>query len=299
MSIMTSSLGSSVDHQRVWDSGYELLELWSSGTYCDIWHVRHRSTYELFAWKQLRAEWESNPAARAALENDAAVAQLVPSQLLERLIESHLDAHPRYVIREWFAGLTLEQLLQEHGQLPLRQALWIARQCAQGLDDLLHAGLMHGDVRAAHILVNTQSGLIKLTELGAARRVAKSAGLDSLQRSSAAGPVGDYDTVVSPPQFQGAAKDLYQLGLILFRALTGRLPFEGDSAADMLRGLQTSVADDLSRARPDATQGVVEVLSDLLSMNSSRPINHPAVLVNRLMELEVAELLKLELPRRR
>lgn len=299
MSTMTSGLGASVDHQRVWDSGYELLELWSSGIYYDIWQVRHRSTYQLFAWKQLRAEWESHPAARATLENAAAVARLVPSQLLERLVESHLQDSPRYLISEWFEGCTLDQLLQEFGRLPARQALWIVRQCAQGLDDLLHAGLTHGDVQAAHILVNTRTGLIKLTELGSARRVTKSAGLDSLQRSLASGPLGDYDTVVSPPPFQGAAKDLYQLGLILFRALAGRLPFEGDSAADMLRGSQTSVADDLSRARPDASPAVVDVVNDLLSMNSSRPVNHPAVLVNRLMELEVAELVKLELPWRR
>ncbi|MDB5336283.1 MAG: hypothetical protein JWN70_1902, partial [Planctomycetaceae bacterium] len=277
MSTMTSGLGSSVDHQRVWDSGYELLELWSSGTYCDIWQVRHRSTYELFAWKQLRAEWEANPTARATLENDAAVAQLVSSQLLERLVESHLQESPRYIVREWFEGDTLDQLLQEFGRFPLRQALWIARQCAQGLDDLLHAGLIHGDVQAAHILVNTRTGLIKLTELGAARRVARSAGLESQQRSPASGPLGDFDTVISAPQLQGAGKDLYQLGLILFRVLTGRLPFEGDSAADMLRGPQSSVADDLSRARPDVAPAVVEVLSDLLSINSSRPINHPAV----------------------
>ena len=299
MSTMTSSLGSSVDHQRVWDSGYELLELWSSGTYCDIWQVRHRTTYEQFAWKQLRTECESNPAARASLENDAAVGQLVSSQLLERLIETHLHESPRYVIREWFDGRTLEQLLQEYGPLPLRQALWITRQCAQGLDDLLHAGLMHGDVRAAHILVNSRTGLVKLIELGAARRVPKSNGLESLPQIRSSGPQADYDTVVSPPQFQGAAKDVFDLGLILFRALTGRLPFAGESAADMLRGSQTTVSEDLARARPDATPAVVEVLSDLLSMRAVRPISQPAVLVNRLMELEVAELLKLEAPRRR
>ena len=295
MSLMTSSLSSSVDHQLVWDSGYELLELCSSGTHCDVWRVRHRSTYEVFAWKQLRPEWESHPVACAGLENDAAVGQIVASQFLERLIESHVHENPRYLIREWCDGQTLEQLLREYGRLPMRQALWTARQCAQGLDDLLHAGLIHGDIQAAHIIVNTRSGATKLTQLGAARRVPQSSGLESMQR----GPLGDYDTVVSPPQSQGAAKDLYQLGLALFRALAGRPPFQAETAADMVRGQQASVADDLRRARPDATSGVVDLMSDLLSMNAERPITHPAVLVNRLMELEVAELLKLEPPWRR
>ncbi|MES2793598.1 MAG: protein kinase [Planctomycetota bacterium] len=298
MSATASSLGSSVDHQRVWDSGYELLELWSSGTYCDVWQVRHRSTYELFAWKQLRAEWEHSPAARASLENDAAVGQLVASQVLERLVETHTQESPRYLIREWFEGRTLEQLMQEYGQLPVRQTLWIARQCAQGLDDLLHAGLIHGDIRAAHIVVSTRTGLIKLTELGAARRVVNSAGLEASQRS-VAGPLADYDTVVAPQQFQGAAKDLYLLGMILFRSLAGRMPFEIETAADMIRGRQGKISEDLRRARPDVTPAVAELLGDLLDINAERHISHPAVLANRLMELELAELLKLELPRRR
>ena len=72
MLAMTSGLSSSVDHQLVWDLGYELLELWSSGPYCDVWQVRQRSTYGLFAWKQLRAEYENNPAARASLERASA-----------------------------------------------------------------------------------------------------------------------------------------------------------------------------------------------------------------------------------
>ncbi len=297
MPSITSGLGMSVDHQLVWDLGYELLELWSSGLHCDVWQVRHRTSYELFAWKQLRPEWESHPAAWSSLENDAAVGQLVHSPFLERLVESHVQESPRYLIREWFEGRTLEQLLLEYGRLPMRQALWMTRQCAQGLDDLLHAGLTHGDVQTAHILVNTRTGAIQLTELGAARRVLQSSGLDAFQRGT--GPVADYDTVVSPPQSQGAARDLYQLGLILFRALAGRLPFQAETAADMVRGHQASVAEDLRRARPDATSGVVDVISDLLSMNAERPITHPAVLVNRLMELEVAELLKLEPARHR
>ena len=295
MPTLTAGLSSSVDHQRVWDLGYELLELASSGAYCDVWRIRHRGTYELCGWKQIRAEWESHPAARANLENDAAVGQLVPGPLMRRLIENHASGSPRYVIWEWFEGDSVEALWQKYGCIPDRLALWVVRQCAQGLDDLLRAGLVHGDLRPEFILVDVRSGAVKLTEFGAARRI--SSAPDPLTRGIAAGPMADYSAVASP-QWNGASRELRQLGMILFRSLTGRFPFEAQSAADMVRGPQTNVVRDLQRSRPDIALPLAELLSDLLSPETQRGGCRPADVVDRLMELEVAELLKLGIPPR-
>lgn len=295
MSTLTPSLSSSVDHQRVWDSGYELLELVSSGAYCDVWRIRHRATYELYAWKQLRAEWESHPAARASLENDAAVGQLVVGPVMRRLISNHASESPRYVIWEWFEGESVEELWQKYGCIPDRLALWVVRQCAQGLNELLRVGLVHGDLRPEFILVDVRTGAVKLTEFGAARRI--SSAPDPLTRGIAAGPLADYSSVASP-QWSGATRELRQLGLILFRSMTGRFPFEAQSAADLVRGPQTNVMGDLQRSRPDLTLPLAELLSDLLSTDPQRRNWRPSEVVDRLMELEVAELLKLGIPQR-
>ena len=297
MATTATRLGASIDHQRAWDLGYELLELTGSGAYCDVWRVRHRETCEVFLWKQLRPEWEHEPAARASLENEAAVGQLVRSPLLPRLVEAHVAERPRYAIWECFEGRSVEYLWREYRSLPIRSALWIARQCVQGLEDLLRGGLVHGDLSPANVLVSTRTGLVKLTELGASRRVPMSAGSVALNETPrphfrASGPAGDYNSVVSPPHLQGVSKDLYQVGIILFRSLAGRMPFEGETAADMLRGRQTNLADDLRRVRPEISTALAEVVRDLLSDQSQRRFNHPAELVVRLMEFELDELVK-------
>lgn len=295
MPALTSGLASSVDHQRVWDLGYELLELSTSQTYCDVWRIRHRSTYELFAWKQLRPEWEADPRARSLLENEAAVGQLVPHPLFLKLIDAQLDQPPRFVIWEWFEAKTLEQLLREYVRLPISTALWIARQSAEGLAALQQVGLTHGDLRAAHVLVDSGSGLVKLTELGSSRRVAHATGLQGGRRVNQPGPLADYESVVSPPHLQGGARDLYSLGVILYQSLTGRMPYTAETPADLVRGRNTSVSDDLRKFRPDVSSTLADLVARLVTPQTRRQLQHPAELVNRLMELEVAELAMLGL----
>lgn len=290
MPTLTAGLGSSVDHQRVWDLGYELLELSSSETYCDVWRIRHRSTYELFTWKQLRPQWEPDPRARSLLENEAAVGHLVSHPRFVKLIDAHVAAAPRYAIWESFDARTLEQLLQEYVRLPIPSALWIVRQCAEGLDVLQHAGLTHGNLRTTSILVDARSGSVKLTGLESSRRIVHAMGLEGNRRPSQSGPMADYESVVSPPHLQGAARDLYNLGVILYESLVGRMPYEAETPADLVRGRQSNLSDDLRKLRPEISPAIAELVGNLVSPHARRQIQHPSDLVHRLMELEVAEL---------
>lgn len=299
MSIESAGLAAEVDHQRIWDLGYELLELSRSDEHCDIWQIRHRQTYDLFAWQQLRPEWEASVRGRSALENEVAVGQLISSPLFLRLKLAHVSERPRFAIWEWFEAVTAEQLLHDYVRLPISAALWIVRQCAEGLDALLRAGLTHGDVRLSNILVNPTSGLVKLTGLGGSRRVAQGMGLDSGHRAKAAGPAVDYEAVAVPTRLRGEARDLYGLGSILFQTLTARIPYEAETPAELLRGRQVNLAEDLLRMRPDVPPGLAALVRDLLIPEASRPIRHPATLVNRLNEFELAELAKLDTQRAR
>lgn len=294
MSNQTADLGASIDHQLAWDLGYELIELVRSETCCDVWQIRHRGTYELFAWKQLRAEWAGEPRAKSGLENEAAVGQLVHSPLLVKLVAAHLTKSPYYAIWEWFESRTLEELLREYVRLPISSALWIVRQCAQGLDALLYAGLTHGDLSTANILVDCQTGLVKLTELEHSRRVSHAAGLEPARRSAPAGPLADFNAVVAPSHLQGSSRDLYNLGTILYRVLAGRQPFNAQTPAEMVRGRRVNVPEELRKARPEVSPELAELVGSLLSQDNSIATSHPGQLANRLMEFEVAELAKLE-----
>lgn len=292
MSIASTSPRLSVDPQLVWDLGYELLDLTRSTTHCDVWEVRHRTTYEVFAWKQLRREWDQDPIARQGLKNEAAVATLLQSPLLPRVISSHLNEPPYYLLCEWFSGDSFEQVIQEFAPLPMRLALWVTRQSAQGLNDLFQAGLTHGAVLPENILIR-ENGTICLTELIHARRLNSQLNLETARRSfSATGPLDDYVTITTlhqPPE--GLAKDLYGLGLTLYRALSSHFPYEQVTAAEMVSGESSDPAIELRRLRPDVSEKAAQLVGDLLSPVPQRRPKNPAAVVHRLMEIEIEQLL--------
>lgn len=284
-----------VDAERIWDLGYELLELHVSGVFCDIWRIRRRGTDLIFGWKQLRREWYQNSQARQALENEAAVAQLVRSPYLPHILDMHVETAPYYLMFDWFAGDTLENWIHWHSPLSVRLSLWIARQCAQALDDLLQAGLMHGDLRLSNVLINP-SGNIQFNDLSSSRRapVATTGNLET-RSSGASGPLQDYDSVVrqtTPPM--GIAKDLHGVGMILFQCLTGHSPFDAVSAADLVRQHHGKSSEmDVRSHRPEISDAVAEFTAALLSRASqqSRSLSL-ATVVDQLSELEIAEFLR-------
>jgi serine/threonine protein kinase len=291
MSTATANLRLSVDPQLVWDLGYELLDLAASTPHCDVWEVRHRTTYEIFAWKQLRPEFEQDSQAQQGLQNEAAVAQLVDSPLLPKVMAAHLSERPQYLLYEWFSSDTLEQAIQAYAPLPIRLVLWIARQCAQGLDDLLQAGLTHGSIQPDHILIR-ENGTICLSELVHARRVGSQLSVEAPRRTtSSSGPLDDFAAVTRLHQApQGTAKDLHGLGMVLYRALTGRFPFEQTTAAEMISGERGDPLLELRRLRTDVSEKLASLVGDLLSPSPERRPRSPAALVHRLMELEIDEL---------
>ncbi|MDB5387740.1 MAG: Serine/threonine protein kinase [Planctomycetaceae bacterium] len=292
MALTTNSPRLSIDPQLVWDLGYELLDLANSTSCCDIWEVRHRTTYEIYAWKQLRPEFETDAVAQQGLQNEAAVARLVQSPLLPIVTCAHVNERPYYLLYEWFSGDTLEQAIQEFAPLPIRLTLWITRQSAEALDALLQVGLVHGAVQPDNILIR-ENGTICLTEFVQTRRVASQLTVETPRRlTPATGPLDDYvaiTTLHQPPR--GLAKDLHGLGILLFRSLTGHFPFEQHTAAEIVSGQHGDPALELRRARPEVSEKLAHLVGDLLSPIPERRPKNPASVAHRLMELEIESLL--------
>ena len=102
MTMATALPRLSVDSQRVWDLGYELLQVAHSTRFCDIWEVRHRTSYDLFAWKQLKPEYANDRGAQQMLQNEVAVSRLVQSALLPKIVGSSVNQRS---ITHWFMPL--------------------------------------------------------------------------------------------------------------------------------------------------------------------------------------------------
>src|SRR4029077_16305796 len=99
------------------------------------------------------------------LENEAEISCKVSSEHVVKMIQTGFDAEPAFLILEWLSGKTLEARLAAAPKLFCREALWIARQCAQGMHALLVSGYTHGDIKPSNVFVG-DDGMVKLIDLG-------------------------------------------------------------------------------------------------------------------------------------
>jgi serine/threonine protein kinase len=139
-----------------------------------------------------------------------------------------------YIAMRYVSGSDLGRRLAREGRLPPNVAVNLIAQVGNGLDAIHAAGLIHRDVKPANVLLSGATGEdhAYITDFGVARNVASESGLTQTGRF-----VGTLD-YVAPEQISGAAvdarADVYALGCLLFKLLTGEVPFPRDGEAARL-----------------------------------------------------------------
>ena len=271
---------------------FDLVSLAGRGSFAEVWQVLKHPAGQVYAVKQLRADRLDHPAARQILANEGEIGRKVSSEHVAKVIEAHTDATPPYLLLEWLSGQTLEACLSSRKVLCCQEALWIARQCAQGMHDLLVAGYTHGDIKPSNIFV-LDDGRVKLIDLGFARP-------DHLSPIDLEGSPGR--VLTGTPEYLapealvprnstgstgGISRDIYSLGVTLYRMLTGVLPFQGETVADVLRQHQQALPTPLRTLAPEVPREVGDLVHRLLSKEALRRGGGLSWLIRDLIGLEL------------
>jgi hypothetical protein len=134
-----------------------------------------------------------------------------------------------YIAMEYLPGGTLKDRILKRGALPPQVAAEVALQTAEALQAAHKRGIIHRDIKPRNILV-AESGDVKVTDFGIARAA-------DATTTSHLGDILGTAKYMSPEQAMGEpvgpASDLYSLGIVLYEMLTGRVPFEAETPADV------------------------------------------------------------------
>ena len=143
-----------------------------------------------------------------------------------------------FYIMEYLPGFSLEELLERRGPLPAERVVHLLRQTCQGLREAHEAGLIHRDIKPGNIFAAQRGGLydvVKLLDFG----LVKPVGETPSARLSHEGGISGTPLFMSPEQARGlgdidARSDIYSLGAVAYALLTGRPPFDGSNAMDVM-----------------------------------------------------------------
>jgi serine/threonine protein kinase len=191
---------------------------------------REETSGELAALKVLSPELSQEPGFLERFAREISAVSALDHPNIVKFFEAGESDRKHFYAMEYVQGEDFEVILTRFGRLAWREVLDIAMQIAPALKHAHDRGIVHRDLKP-HNLLRGDSGQVKLTDFGIAKVFA------SRQLTRAGGIVGTAD-YLSPEQALGkpATKrsDLYSLGVVLYRMLTGWVPFQGNSTAELL-----------------------------------------------------------------
>ena len=147
------------------------------------------------------------------------------------VLTAEKEAEHFFIVMEYVQGQTLEQLIMREGALDLARALDYTCQICNGVAHAHNAGILHRDLRPGNILV-ADTGLLKVSDFGTSR---------FLEIAAHGTTVIGSPPYMAPEQFQGMAvfaSDVYSIGVTMYQMLTGVLPYNTPTPADLDRLLR-------------------------------------------------------------
>ncbi len=235
--------------------------------------------------KVLRKEWWRDPHAIEMQRRAAWVGRSVSHANLLPILSSAVEQPPFYTVSPRLNGQSLAAMLEQHRQLPLAVALWIARQVAEALD-ALHTGLrmIHADVKPANILVGAggHATLIDLGFVHAPVEVRHWSTWPVYGTLNYIAPEALTSTLATSPQW-----DVYSLGVTLYEMLSGGVPFVGRDAEQLLRQHREAKPECLRLRRPETPKSVASLVHRMLAKDPLRRPESAAAVAAELTRLEI------------
>jgi serine/threonine-protein kinase len=257
---------------QVLNGVYRLEAQLGEGGMGTIWRARHEALGRPCAVKFLREGFDTLDRSERT-ERFLREAKLVAS-IQSRFVVSLFDfgSTPEgelFMVMELLAGRTLEHRLAEPPGMPLRETARVIGLALAGLQAVHERGIVHRDLKPDNVfLVEDADGCFpKIIDFGISRPVGRSGRGRALTRAGLTMGTPHYmapEQVRGDPDIDGRA-DLYTLGIVLFKAATGRLPHEAENVLELLVKVASEPAADPFALRPEMGKAFADVIARSLA----------------------------------
>jgi len=246
---------------------YEVVRLLGRGATSSVYLAYDAFSERQVAIKHFSAEFLADPehgaTFRKLIATEASLAGRLNHPHIVGIYDAARGAENTYIVMEYVEGETLEPYGQPDKLLPIERVIEIVFKCALALDFASRNGVIHRDIKPANIMLG-KDGDVKIADFGAAM-LAKS---EQTQVMGVGSP-----SYMSPEQIRmdplDHRTDIYSLGVVLFKLLAGRLPFEADSDVALTHKILAGAPPDIRSLRPALPQRLAQIVARALAKDAA------------------------------
>lgn len=208
------------------DGRYEIHELIGVGGMANVYRCTDTIDDREVAIKILKDEYLNNEEFIRRFKNESKAIAMLSHQNIVKVYDVSFGDMIQYIVMEYIDGITLKEYIDRQGIIEWKDALHLTTQILKALQHAHECGIVHRDIKPQNIML-LQDGTIKVTDFGIARFS------DKATRTMTEQAIGSVH-YIAPEQARGdvtdGKTDIYSVGVMLYEMLTGKLPFDGDSA---------------------------------------------------------------------
>lgn len=247
-------------------AGYHVLGLIGRGAMGAVYLAEDIQLQRRVALKVLLGALARNPAMVKSFQMEARAAAPLRHTNIVRVYNAGIQDGTPFMAMEYVEGEPLDRFLRRKGHMPWQGALYIGQQVAEALDCAHSHGLVHRDVKPGNILLDAE-GRARLADFGIA----------NIHTDDDAGPQAAFvgtPHYMSPEQCSGKkvtpSSDLFSLGVMLYRMISGKLPFQSDDPMELIRKITYEDPPRLNKITVGVPDDVARLVAHLMQKDPAK-----------------------------
>ncbi len=217
----------SIPNGTLLQNRYEILDKVGTGGMSDVYLAHDKALNRQVAVKVLKTEFAEDKTFVTKFRAEAQSAANLEHPNIVSIYDVGSEGALYYIVMEYVEGITLKTYISKKGQLTYNEALSIAIQVGRGIESAHNKGIVHRDIKPQNIIISKE-GNVKVMDFGIARAASSNTISAELMGSV---------HYASPEQARSGyvtfTSDIYSLGIVMYEMVTGRVPYDGDTAVSI------------------------------------------------------------------
>lgn len=212
------------------DNRYEMVSVLGIGGMAVVYKAFDHKLKRHVAIKVLRDDVSMDAQSRRQFRTEYQAVGMLSHPNIRAVYDVVSSGDTEYIVMEYVDGINLKQYLKKKGALSWKEVLHFSTQIAKALSHAHSKGIIHMDIKPQNVIL-PKDGTVKIADFGIALLE------ESMDNNEGAEEAIGSIHYISPEQARGetvdARTDIYSLGVVMYEMLTGRIPFDGDSVAEV------------------------------------------------------------------